>query len=146
MKRSLKGPFVPCLALVVLLGTALACAGGTSGGVVGSGERCSQTGGGGACEGMFNKLSGTYGMDIEDDNVFSGDAVQVQAEVSVESGTVRVSVESPDGEIASAEAAPGRAATLVGVAEADMEGFEVTFEAVDGDASGVTYRISYQIP
>jgi hypothetical protein len=55
-------------------------------------------------------------------------------------------VESPEGEVVSVEAAPGNAATLEGVAEGSFSGFEVKFEAVEGEASGIGYTIEYQIP
>jgi len=132
--------------LAALVMAAMACGSGTSGSVVGSGETCFKTGSSGVCEGTYSKLNGSYGADIEDDDVFSGDEVAVTVEFSVETGTVRVSVTSPDDQVQSAEAGPGQSATVMGVAKGTMDGFEVKFEAVGGEATGVAYRISYQVP
>lgn len=131
--------------LTALLLAALACASGTSGGVIGSGESCRSTNGTGYCEGTYKKLSGTYGKEIEDDALSSGDAIDVQVQVSVEEGGVRLSLTAPDGSVASVDASPGNAATLSGVAEGDFGSFEVTFEALEGSAGGVHYRIDYQV-
>ena len=97
------------LALALILATA--CEGGTSGSVVGSRQSCTHKMGSGSCKGSYRKLTGTYGEDIENDRIFASDAIQVQVEVSVESGVVRVSVESPDEEVSSVEASPGKPAT-----------------------------------
>ncbi len=122
----------------------IACEGGTSGSVMGSSSSCRQGGGGGSCEGRYRTLRGTYGEDIEVEGLSSFDEVQVEVEVSVESGSVRVSIETPDGERPSADAAPGQPARLLGLATGEMDGFEVRFEALDGEASGVSYTILYE--
>ncbi|MGD8552922.1 MAG: hypothetical protein PVH60_04580 [Anaerolineales bacterium] len=132
---------VACLLLAPAI--LAACAGGTSGSVVGGRENCRINGGVGYCEGRFNRLNGTYGMDIEDDYIFGGDDVDVTVEAAVESGTVRISVESPAGDVSSIEVGPGSSGTLIGIAEGEFDGFEVTFEAVGGEATGVEYRIDY---
>jgi hypothetical protein len=103
------------------------------------------TGNGGECEGKIGKLSGTYGIDIDDENIFSMDVIDVEIEISVESGSVKVSVEGPDGEVSSSQAAPNQPATLIGTAEGDFDGFEVVFEALDEDARNIKYIISYRI-
>jgi hypothetical protein len=130
--------------LTVMLTCLAACAGGTSGSIVGGRENCRINGGVGFCEGRFNRLNGTYGKDIEDDFIFGGDEVAVTVEAAVESGTVRISVESPSSEVTSIEVSPGSPGTLIGIAEGEFDGFEVTFEAVGGEATGVEYRIDYQ--
>jgi hypothetical protein len=127
------------LALILLT----ACAGGTSGSVVGGRESCRINGGVGYCEGKFNRLNGTYGKDIEDEFIFAGDDVDVTVTVSIESGAVRVSVEAPNGDVTAIDVDPGLPGTLVGIAEGEFDGFEVTFEALDGEAIGVEYRIDY---
>lgn len=134
------------LFLVLLIVLSTACEGGTSGSVVGSRESCSSRGGSGTCKGSWRKLSGTYGQDIEDEWISGGEAITVKAQVSVESGTVRVSVESPDDQVSSVDVAPGKPATLVGIAEGAFEEFEVRFEAVEGEATGISYEIAYQLP
>ena len=130
------------LALILAL---VACEGGTSGSVVGSSSSCRQGGGSGTCQGRYRTLRGTYGEDIEDESISSFDEVQVKVDVSVEGGSVRVSIETPDSERPSAVAEPGQPATLVGLASGEMDGFEVRFEAVDGEASGVSYTILYEL-
>lgn len=139
-------PAMPLLGFSLLAALALACAGGTSGVVVDSSERCTQSGGSGECEGTFGKLNGSYGKDIEDEDVFSGDRVEVEVQVEVERGVVVVSVQDPDGRVLSAQAEPGKLATLTGVAEGEFDGFEVKFEALGGEAEGVKYKITYRLP
>ena len=136
---------VPVLCLMSLLLASLACGGGTSGSVVGSGETCRSVGGAGVCEGTYRKLSGTYGKDIEHDYIRSGGQIDVEVEVSVESGSVQISVESPSGGKVSAQAKPGQPGSLVAVAVGELEKFTVTFEATEGEAQNVAYKISYQI-
>jgi hypothetical protein len=136
----------PILAITLLAAVLIACEGGTSGSIVGGRESCTHRGSSGVCDGTWKKLAGTYGKDVENESISSGDAVDVQVQVSVESGKVRVSLQSPDGEESSVEVEPGKAATLSGMAEGSFEEFEVRFEAVEGEASGVAYTISYQVP
>lgn len=132
------------LTLVMVLAL-VACEGGTSGSVVGSSSSCRQGGGSGTCQGRYRTLRGTYGEDIEDESISSFDEVQVKVDVSVEAGSVRVSIETPDGERPSALAEPGQPATLVALASGEMDGLEVRFEAVDGEATGVSYTIQYEL-
>lgn len=134
--------WIPILLLTALLAS---CAGGTSGSVLGSRESCRISAGSGTCEGTFNKLKGTYGKDIEDESIYSGDAIDVEVQASVESGPVRISVESPEGEVAFVEISPGNSGTLIGVASGEFEGFEVVFEALEGEAADITYQINYQV-
>ena len=134
--------WVPILLLAIFLAS---CAGGTSGSVIGSRETCRISAGSGTCEGTFNKLKGTYGKDIDDESVFSGDAIDVEVRASVENGPIRVSVESPDGEITFIEISSGNSGTLIGVALGEFDGFEVVFEALEGEATVITYQITYQV-
>jgi len=131
----------------ILLFTALltSCAGGTSGSVFGSRESCRSSAGSGTCEGTFNKLKGTYGKDIEDESVFSGDAIDVEVRASVESGPIRISMESPEGEVTFIEISSGDSGTLLGVASGEFDGFEVVFEALEEEATEITYQITYQV-
>lgn len=132
---------------IVWLFTALillsACEGSTSGSVVGVRERCRINGGVGFCEGQFRTLNGTYHKNIEDDFIFGGDSVEVTVEASVEEGTVRISVESPGGDLTSIDITPETPGTLIAVADGKFDGFEVIFQAIDGEAAGVEYRIDY---
>jgi len=130
------------LLVVLVLGTA--CEGGTSGSVSGSRQRCSSKFKAGECSGSFNKLSGTYGLDVENDSVVSSAEVEVQA--SVETGALRVYLKTPDDETTSVDIPVGGSATLRGTAKGEWEGFRVYFEAVEGTAEGVTYEVTYQVP
>jgi hypothetical protein len=134
------------LAMILVLVLSAACEGGTSGSVSGSSERCSSGGSGGTCSGKWKRLTGTYSKDVENDSIFSGDAIAVEVQVSVEAGTVRVSLEDPDGEVTSVDVAPGGTETLAGFAKGDFDAFDVRFQAVDGEATGVSWEIAYQIP
>ena len=139
-------PLRTILALALIAALLIACQGGTSGSVVGSSERCSHNPASGTCEGSYRKLSGTYSKNVENDRIFIGMDIPVEVRVTVEGGAVRVSVESPDGEVTSATAEPGQPATLTGVAKGAGGRFIVRFEAVEGQATGVSYEIAYQIP
>ena len=134
--------WIPILLLAALLAS---CAGGTSGSVIGSRESCRSSAGSGTCEGTFNKLKGTYGKDIEDEYIYSGDAIDVEVRASVVTGPVRISVESPEGDVAFVEISFGNSGTLIGVASGEFDGFEVVFEALEGEAADITYQISYQV-
>ena len=134
-----------CVLILLLTALLASCAGGTSGSVLGSRESCFINAGSGSCEGTFSTLKGTYGKDIEDEAIFSGDAIDVEVQSSVESGPVRISVESPSGEVTFIEILSGNSGTLIGVASGEFDGFEVLFEALDGEATGITYQITYQV-
>lgn len=133
------------LAVVALIVAALACE-GTSGSAIGGGESCHRSGNNGTCDGTFSKLSGTYTKKIKADNVHVTDAIPVDVTVTVGSGTVRVSVKAPDGTVTSAEAKPGNSASLSGNSTGASDEFPVTFEAVGGDATDVSWSISYTVP
>ena len=131
------------LALAMVLATA--CEGGTSGSVVGSRQSCTHRMDTGSCKGSYRKLSGTYGEDIENDRIFYGAAIRVKAEISVESGTLWVSVESPESEVSSVQVTPGQPTILEGVAKGSAGEFVVRLQAVDSEVTGVSYDIVYQI-
>ena len=133
------------LLAVTLIFVLVACEGGTSGSVTGASSSCRQGGGRGTCEGRFRTLRGSYGLDIEDETIRSDDAIQVRVDAAVESGQVTVSVETPGGERVGATAGPGQPATLIALAAGDWEELEVRFEALDGEASGVSYTIVYEL-
>ena len=134
-----------CVLILLLTALLASCAGGTSGSVLGSRESCRINAGSGSCEGTFSTLKGTYGKDIEDEAIFSGDAIDVEVQSSVESGPVRISVESPSGEVTFIEILSGNTGTLIGVASGEFDGFEVVFEALEGEATGIIYQITYQV-
>jgi hypothetical protein len=134
------------LMMVLVLVLTVACEGGTSGSVSGSSERCSHKVSGGTCSGKFKRLRGTYTKNVESERIFSGSAIPVEVKASVESGTLRVYVEDPDGEVTSVDVAPGGTGTLVGFAKGEFDEFDVKFEAVGEEATGVSWEIVYQIP
>ncbi len=136
--------FIPVLCLAFVFMAVLACE-GTSGSVMNSSQNCQSVGNRRECEGKFGKLSGTYGIDIEDDNISSIDVIDVEVRVTVESGSVKIFVQGPGGELSSVQVRPGQPATLVGVAEGDFDGFELTFEALDEEVLNVNYHLFYQI-
>ena len=143
-KRMWMIKYAVLLAILAIGVLCAACEGGTSGSVSGSSQRCSQTYGSGQCSGSFKKLSGTYSLNVENDSVVSSAEVEVKA--AVESGSLKVYIKTPDDEITSVDVPAGGSATLSGVAKGTWDGFTVYFEAVDGQAQGVTYEITYQIP
>ena len=132
------------VAILVLILSALACE--STGSTVGSHRACRSTVGSGQCEGSWKKLSGTVTENIENDRISSFDTIPVEITVSVESGTVRVSCKDPDGETWSAQASSGSPATLSAGCEGDFDELDVTFEALGGDATGISYRIGYEVP
>lgn len=132
------------LTLIAILLFCAACEGGTSGSVTGSRERCSHQARAGQCSGSFKKLSGTYSLDVENLSVVRGAEVEVQA--SVETGSLKVYVKTPDDETASVTVPAGGSATLRGVAKEEWDGFRVYFQAIEGQAEGVTYEMTYQVP
>ena len=133
------------LVLVVLLVAVLACE-SSGGSAVGGSESCNRSGNTGTCEGTFSKLSGTYTKKIEAQYARTNDEVPVEISVTVEQGTVRVSVTAPDGTVASADSTSGSPASLSGTSTGNNDEFPVTFEAVGGDATGVSYSINYEVP
>ncbi len=137
------------LAAAIILAVAIACestGSSTSGSAVGGSESCNRTGNSGTCTGSFSKVSGTFAKTVKVDRIHVNDAVPVDVTVSVEGGTLRASVKSPDGTLASAEATPGNPAKFSGTATGGLDQFTVTFEAVGGEATGVAYTIAYQMP
>ena len=143
-KRQWTISYALLLALLALLALSAACEGGTSGSVSGSRQRCSVRGSSGQCSGSFKKLSGTYSLDVENERVVSSAQVEVLA--AVETGALKVYVKTPNDEVQSVDIPAGGSATLSGVAEGEWDGFKVYFEAVEGQAEGVTYEITYQVP
>jgi hypothetical protein len=132
-----------CLGIFLLVLSA--CAGGTSGSVRNSSQTCRALGGSGGCDGRLGRLSGTYGIDIEDEGISPGDQVWVELVVSVETGSVRVSIEDPGGGINSVSIDPGVPVQLTGFTQGEFDGFEVGFQALDEFAEGITYSLTYAI-
>lgn len=134
------------LALAVLAAAALSCCPeGIAGSTASSRQVCSTNAEGGSCEGGFGRLSGGYWIDVETD-AGGADSVFVEVDVSVDEGPIRVYVEAPDGGKTSTEARPGQPATLSGQAEVSFDEFQVYFEALEGEAEGISYSLTYTYP
>ncbi len=136
------------LAAVLLL-IAVACEGGGS--VSGMRGTCRSIGDSGSCDGGYNRLSGVYRQRLDLDFYQSGDAVQVDATVTVESGRVRISITAPDGTLTSAEAVSGSPASISGLGTAARGAagttyLSITYEAIDGEVSGLAYAIEFGRP
>jgi hypothetical protein len=133
------------LAVLVLVVGISACGDGTSGSVMGRHQSCSSGMGGGSCEGSYKKLLGTYSADIE---MARAGFHSVKAEVSanVDSGPIRAYLVAPDGAEASATVRPGSPGMVSGEAEVFHDNFRVYFEALEGEARGVKYSVTYEYP
>src|SRR3990172_2932139 len=103
------------LTLGALLAAAQAC-GPTREIVTGASESCTRSGSAGVCEGRFAKLSGTFDEVVQAPGCHTNVAVAVEVLASVESGSLRVLTIGPDAMEYTAEASPGRPASLTGAA------------------------------
>jgi len=136
------------IAAVMLMATA--CSGGTSGSVSGTSQSCQASGGTGTCEVEINKLSGTVTHRVPADFYREGDPVSVEVDITVQSGEMKLTIESPDGFLNSIEVSPGTTNKLTGIAVVDSFMDEVyiplTLETLNGDAEGITLKISFSQP
>lgn len=112
-----------------------------SGSVVGGSEQCTGSMSAGTCKGSYDKVSGTYVVDIETDHVFD---VYVEAMVSIESGSLRVGIETNDGEIISSVAQPGSPALISGKSKIEDDYFGVILEVLEDDVTGLEFTINYR--
>ena len=135
---------VICLVFALLVVSSLACE--STGSSVGGHHRCSYFNGSGSCEGGWKKISGTTSHEIENEDIDAFDAVRIQLTAAVEGGTLRVSCEDPSGEPLSAQASPGSPASLSGECDGSFGDFDIVFEALDGEATGVSYSLQYEVP
>lgn len=133
------------LILAVLVVGTVGCEGGTHGSAWGSRLSCSHKVGGGSCKGSYKKISGTVSADVE--GVRNVSSAQVEVETSVESGPLRVYILTPDETESSVTVRSGSTARLTGTAKSTgFKKFRVYFEAVEGEASGIKYTITYTLP
>ena len=139
-KRSLT---LSCLILFSILLSG--CAGGTSGSVRNASQSCLTKGGSGNCEGRLGRLSGTSGIDIKDEGISPTDAILVEINVSVETGTLNVFFEGPDGDTTIMEVGPGNPLRLSGLIQGEFDGFGIGFQASSEFVEGVTYSLYYAI-
>ena len=133
------------ITLCILLSLLSACEGGTSGSVRNASQSCSTAGGYGDCQGRLGRLSGTYGIDIEDEGISPGDTVRVVLTIAVESGSIRAYMEDPEGMETSVEVNPGMPATVTGFTQGDFDGFEFKLQALGEYAEGLEYSLQYSI-
>lgn len=135
--------------IILVLG-ASACSGGTSGSVTGSRQSCREDGSEVTCEGGFNKLSGTYTLEVETGFFAESETVLVESYFTVESGQMRVSIEGPDGTLEETLTVPGEIAVLFGLATAessfDENAVPITLQAVNGDVEGILFEIYLSQP
>ena len=120
-----------------------ACEGATSGSVRNSSQTCHNLGGYGDCEGRIGKLSGTYSIDIEDEGISPGDELVVELVVSLEAGSLRASLQSPDGSETVVDVDPGGPASVTGLVQGEFDGFEISFRALSDSAEGISYSLRY---
>ena len=138
------------IVIAVLLLGIIACEGGTGGSVTGSQSSCEFVGNSGTCDGGFKKLSGTYDTKLSAGYYQEGDPVFIEGTVAVETGRVKITFTANDGTVTTANAAPGSPATLSG--RAAVESFiddlfiPITFEAIDKEASGISYSVTIREP
>ncbi len=131
------------LSLSILVLILSACEGATSGSVRNSSQSCRAGGGSGGCEGRIGRLSGTYGIDVEDEGISPGDTILLEVGVSVETGNLRVFFEDPDGQVTSVEVAPGMPGQLTGYVQGEFDGFGIGFQALSESAEGINYSLEY---
>ena len=132
-----------CL-LIVLSLSLIACTGeGVSGAAIGHSGRSSHNPQGGKAEGSYNKIKGTYPASYEI-SIVNNDVIFVEITAAVETGALNVYLKGPDGEVTEMTLAAGESGTLSGAAEVSMnEEFRIYYEAVNGEAEGITYTMSY---
>lgn len=138
------------LILTALLLITTACSGGTGGSVSGTRQSCRASGGTGTCEVKINKLTGTVTHRVQTDFYHEGDPVFVEIDITVQSGEMRLTIESPDEFLSSVQVSTGTNNTLTGIATVDSFMDEVyiplTLEALNGDAEGLAFTLSYSQP
>jgi hypothetical protein len=134
---------------VLLLGS-IACGGGTSGFVGGSHRSCEFNGGIVTCTGLVYKLIDSHDMKIDANYFRKGESVIVEGTIAVEIGRVKITLTGSDGTVTTANAAPDSPATFESLVT--VESFiddiyiPITFEALDEEASGLSYLITIQEP
>ena len=122
----------------------MACTGeGVSGAAIGHSERSSHNPQGGKAEGSYTKIKGTYSATYEI-SIVNNDVIFVEITAAVETGALHVYLKGPDGVITEMTLAGGESGTISGTADVSMnEEFRIYYEAVNGEAEGITYTMSY---
>ena len=136
--------------LTTLLLAAIACSGGTGGSVSGTQQSCNSSGGSGTCDARINKLSGTFTHKVDTGFYNQGDPVFMEVDVTVQTGQMKMTIESPDGFVTSIEVNPGTTNKLTGISTVDYSMDEkfipLTLEALDGDVEGIEFTIAFSQP
>ncbi|RLD04290.1 MAG: hypothetical protein DRI56_11450 [Chloroflexota bacterium] len=131
---------------LMLLVTGCGGEGGTSGSMRGDTASSTITTKGGQATGSFTKLTGTYYLSFD---AYLADAVQVDVQLSIESGPVRVFLVAPNGSETSITVNPGETGNLSGVAETSYSSFDdayifrVYLEALEGETLGGQYTVNF---
>lgn len=135
---------IPVILLILLSLNLMACTGeGVSGAAIGSSERSYHNPQGGNAEGSYKKIKGTYPAAYEI-SIVNNDVIFVEITAAVETGALHVYLKGPDGAITEMTLAAGESGTISGAAEVSMnEEFRIYYEAVDGEAEGITYTMFY---
>lgn len=131
--------------LLMLVALSLsACTGeGISGTASGSSQKYHVSDEEGSAEGGYNKIMGTYPAEFEI-SIINDDVVTVEISASVEVGRLRVYLKDPDGAIVDVYIEPGQSGILTGQAAVHFdETFRIYFEAVDGEAHGISYTMNF---
>ena len=101
---------------------------------------------GGQATGSFTKLTGTYYLSFD---AYYSDAVQVNVQLSIESGPVRVFLIAPDGSETSTTINSGETGNLSGIAKVSYSSFDdayifrVNLEALEEETLGGEYIVNY---
>ena len=132
------------LLLMLLAVSVGACTGeGISGSAHGSSQRYHVSDEEGSAEGSYDKIKGTYLAEFEI-SIFNDDVVTVNISASVEVGRLRVYLKDTDDSIVDVYIEPGQSGTLTGQAAVHFdETFRIYFEAVDGEAEGISYTMDF---
>lgn len=134
---------VAALCLVSLL----AACGEGGGTATGHTENCRSSSRQGRCEGSYKKITGRMTYEIEELAFSSGTPVEVEIELSVKSGALRVELAGPGGDVSSAVATPSEAISLSGVTLVNaFESAPVVLQVVEGEmAEGISYAIVWAV-
>jgi hypothetical protein len=138
---------IKTIAVMLFVVSLLVGCGGSSGTALGHTQSCRSSTWRGSCEGRYKKVTGRITYEIKELAFRNGTPVNVDVELAVRSGALRVELVGPGGEVNSAVATPGQPLALSGVTLVDAFGTApVVLQVVDGEAvEGVTYAIVWAV-
>jgi len=137
---------LPLLFIIILLFSMLAaCSGeGISGSASGGRQSMRSSAAGGSANGSYKRIKGTFGASFET-SAGSDDYVLVDVTASVETGGLRIFLKGPEGDLSEVTLDPGQSGSVSGKAELDFDDeFRVYFEALDEEAEGVEYDLTFR--